>query len=74
MFNWVVDGLPAARTSQDPNNGEEFFSIGFELGFMRDQAAYLNNVYDIQIQIHEHEKKYRIIGVLIWPNRFDLES
>jgi hypothetical protein len=48
-----------------------FFSLGFELGLMRvGQLPYLNNVYDIQIQIHEHEGKFRIIGVLIWPNRF----
>ncbi|KAL3895949.1 MAG: hypothetical protein SGCHY_004387 [Lobulomycetales sp.] len=65
--NWSIDGLPAGRTATLKSNSDTFYSLGFELGSMKDKKAYFNNVYDIEVQIHEHEGKYRIVGVLVWP-------
>jgi len=72
-YNWLVDGLPAARAKQDNRSGEIFYSIGFELGKMdRDGNPTLHNHFDIHIEYHEErhdhgEPTYRVVGVLVWP-------
>ncbi|KAJ3387916.1 hypothetical protein HDU92_001745 [Lobulomyces angularis] len=71
QHNWVIDGLPAARQTQDPNSGTVFYSIGFEFGKVKlDDKAYINNVFDIKIMVHHQKKndKYRVVGVLIIPS------
>lgn len=52
-MNWLVDGLPAARIRVDPQSGERFYSVGFELGGI-DYAGMptLNNHYDIIVEYH----------------------
>ncbi|CAG8529871.1 6185_t:CDS:10, partial [Diversispora eburnea] len=66
-INWLIDGLPAASKRIDSKTGEEFYSIGFELG---DQKMNLHNHYAIEIHYHEHqnEKKYRVVGVTVNPS------
>ena len=51
--NWVIDGLPAARIRVDQQNGERFYSVGFELGGV-DNAGIplLNTHYDIIVEYH----------------------
>lgn len=52
-MNWLIDGLPAARTRTDPQTDEKFYSVGFELGSVdNDRTPYLNNHYDIIVEFH----------------------
>lgn len=53
-MNWLIDGLPAARIRIDPQSGERFYSVGFELGTIDDNtgAPYLNNHYNIIVEYH----------------------
>ena len=52
-MNWLIDGLPASRARIDPQTGEKFNSVGFELGSL-DEAGepVLNNHYDIFVDFH----------------------
>ena len=52
-MNWLIDGLPASRARIDSQTGENFNSIGFELGSL-DEAGQplLNNHYDIFVDFH----------------------
>jgi transmembrane 9 superfamily member 2/4 len=55
-LNWLIDGLPAARILEDPQTGEKFYSVGFELGTRMeigiDGDPPLNNHYDIIVDYH----------------------
>lgn len=70
-INWLVDGLPAAELKQDNRTGETFYDMGFNLG--NDEGSFqnepaLNNHYEIMLQYHVSDnKKYRVVGVLVWP-------
>jgi len=72
--NWFVDSLPAARITRD--NGEEFYSVGFELGKKDENAKNvkeakpeLRNHHAIVVEYHEVENKpgvYRVVGVVVF--------
>jgi transmembrane 9 superfamily protein 2/4 len=70
-INWLIDGLPAARKRKDERSEgseQEFYGIGFELGYMKDTSAHINNHYHIQIMYHTREEdNYRVVGVLVYP-------
>ena len=52
-MNWLIDGLPAARVRIDPQTGERFYSVGFELGSLDGGTEpILNNHYDIIVDFH----------------------
>jgi transmembrane 9 superfamily protein 2/4 len=67
-FNWNVDGLPAANEQIDPQTDERYYNIGFKLGSMIKDTAYLNNHYDIIIHYHAiSEELSRVVGVSVNP-------
>lgn len=52
-MNWLIDGLPAARIHIDPQSGERFYSVGFELGTLDNAGTpLLNTHYDIVVDYH----------------------
>jgi transmembrane 9 superfamily protein 2/4 len=52
-MNWLIDGLPAARIHVDPQSGERFYSVGFELGSLDNAGTpLLNTHYDIVVEYH----------------------
>jgi transmembrane 9 superfamily protein 2/4 len=52
-MNWLIDGLPAARIHIDPQSGEQFYSVGFELGILdNDGTPLLHTHYDIVVEYH----------------------
>jgi transmembrane 9 superfamily protein 2/4 len=52
-MNWLIDGLPAARIRIDPQSGERFYSVGFELGAVDNAGTpMLNTHYDIVVEYH----------------------
>jgi transmembrane 9 superfamily protein 2/4 len=52
-MNWLIDGLPAARIRIDPQSGERFYSVGFELGSLDNAGTpNLNTHYDIVVEYH----------------------
>jgi transmembrane 9 superfamily protein 2/4 len=54
-MNWLIDGLPAARIRIDPQSGERFYSVGFELGQVDNAGTpMLNTHYDIVVEYHVH--------------------
>jgi transmembrane 9 superfamily protein 2/4 len=72
--NWLIDGLPAAHESIDPQTGSEFYSPGFLLGSAKeDGSAELHNHYNIEIEYHtvrglgQDTERYRVVGVLVEP-------
>jgi transmembrane 9 superfamily protein 2/4 len=71
--NWLIDRLPAAQQSIDPQTGSEFYSPGFLLGRSEDDGSVLlHNHYNIQIEYHtvrgfRDTEKYRVVGVLVEP-------
>lgn len=77
-YNWLIDGLPAARMKQDQRTKELFYSLGFELGelygseFNKDGGSFgetrLHNHFDIHVKYHQvDEHTFRVVGVLVWP-------
>ncbi|CAG8515208.1 12441_t:CDS:10 [Ambispora leptoticha] len=72
-INWLIDSLPAARSKTDPRSGEQFYSIGFELGDQQNQQNHqtrpqLYNHYSIKIEYHTQDNiHYRVVGVLVTP-------
>ena len=52
-FNWLIDGLPAARARIDTQTDEPFYSVGFELGTVTEEGIQeLNNHYELIIEYH----------------------
>jgi len=52
-LNWLIDGLPAARIRSDPQSGERFYSVGFELGSVDSLGSpLLNTHYEITVDYH----------------------
>jgi transmembrane 9 superfamily member 2/4 len=55
LMNWLIDGLPAARSRIDTQTDEKFYSVGFELGSLDNVGTpLLNNHYDIVVEFHVH--------------------
>ncbi|KAH7108249.1 hypothetical protein BKA62DRAFT_681617 [Auriculariales sp. MPI-PUGE-AT-0066] len=70
--NWLIDGLPAAELKQDNQNNTLYdlgFNLGDDEGELRTKDPALNNHYEVSIQYHvsADTKKYRVVGVLVWP-------
>lgn len=73
-LNWVVDGLPAAHENRDEHTDELYYNIGFNLGFMDNGRAALNNHYEIYIYYHDRpDGKYRVVGVIVYPASKDFK-
>jgi transmembrane 9 superfamily protein 2/4 len=70
-LNWLVDGLPAAQTLEDPFTKESYSSPGFPLGKIGDNGQpQLNNHYDIIVEYHAaglRGGQYRVVGVTVQP-------
>lgn len=67
--DWLVDGLPVARTLEDAKTGEPFYSQGFNIGY-EDEAKipFFYNHYDIYVEYHlRADGNYRVVGSLINP-------
>ncbi|KAG0143069.1 hypothetical protein CROQUDRAFT_661729 [Cronartium quercuum f. sp. fusiforme G11] len=65
-LNWLVDGLPAAEMKRDDRTGKTFYSIGFGLG-KEGTPPMIHNHYNIFLEYHVRDGKYRVVGVLVWP-------
>jgi transmembrane 9 superfamily protein 2/4 len=70
-LNWLVDGLPAAQTLEDPLTKELYSSAGFPLGKIESNGKpQLNNHYDIIVEYHTaglRGDQYRVVGVTVQP-------
>ncbi|KAJ3358718.1 hypothetical protein HDU91_005141 [Kappamyces sp. JEL0680] len=75
LFNWMVDGLPAAQKSSE---GVQYDTPGFQLGQQILQTGLLdslrpvpllNNHYEIYIMYHtKDDVKHRVVGVYVNPS------
>lgn len=76
FYNWLIDGLPAARKLHDKRTSSDFYGSGFELGYVDDKnIPHLDNHFDIQIEYHERaENEYRVVGVTVEPHSWDRSS
>lgn len=70
-FNWLIDGLPAAELKRDDRSGDTFYSIGFALGQAQKPAPILHNHYNLFLEYHVRDGKYRVVGALVWPASLD---
>lgn len=70
-LNWLVDGLPAAQTLEDPLTQELYSSPGFPLGKVESNGEpQLYNHWDILIDYHTaglRGDQYRVVGVQVQP-------
>ncbi|ODV59981.1 transmembrane 9 family protein ASCRUDRAFT_108999 [Ascoidea rubescens DSM 1968] len=71
--NWLVDGLPIARSLYDTGTKTKFYGTGFEVGLIDPtNVAHLVNHFDIQIEYHKRgENQYRVVGVTVQPYSWD---
>lgn len=71
-YNWIVDGLPAARTVIEKKTHSLFYSPGFPIGEVdANNNAYLYNHYNIKIEYHQRGSDYRVVGVTVHPVSLD---
>ncbi|KAI8364031.1 hypothetical protein EDC96DRAFT_608750 [Choanephora cucurbitarum] len=74
-FNWAVDGLPAATEDIDVHTNEKYYNIGFKMGSVEGETAFLNNHYDIKIHYHTTSRGLsRVVGVSVDPYSRDTPS
>ncbi|KAJ1964461.1 Transmembrane 9 super member 2 [Dipsacomyces acuminosporus] len=69
-YNWLIDGLPAATLKVDERTQQQFYSVGFELGYTGPEqlVPQFNNHYDIAIQYHTVDSiHHRVVGVTVYP-------
>ena len=70
-LNWLVDGLPAALTFEDPLTKELYSRPGFPLGKIDGNGQpQLHNHYDIIVDYHKagvRGDQYRVVGVTVQP-------
>lgn len=79
LFNWMVDGLPAAQKS---DTGMESSIPGFHLGqriknndTAQQEIILLNNHFEIYILFHtKDDVKYRVVGVFVNPSSTESKS
>ncbi|GMG30422.1 unnamed protein product [Ambrosiozyma monospora] len=76
MFNWLVDGLPVARNTNDTKTHTNFYSSGFNLGIVDEEnTPHLYNHFDIFIEYHERaEDNFRVVGVTVEPKSVAYED
>ena len=68
-LNWLVDGLPAGEQYTDTTTGEEWYSPGFALGYIRDGKPIFNNHYEIFVDYHEPQRgQFRVVAVEVHPS------
>lgn len=69
QHNWLVDGLPVARTLEDTKTGELFYSQGFNIGFEDDNKnPFIYNHYEIYVEYHlRSDGTYRVVGSYVNP-------
>ncbi|POV99757.1 hypothetical protein PSHT_13404 [Puccinia striiformis] len=73
-LNWLLDGLPAAELKRDDGSGETFYSIGFSMGQVQEPVPVLHNHYNIFLEYHVRNGKYRVVGALVWPASLDASA
>lgn len=69
-YNWLIDGLPAAKRLHDQRTDSDFYGSGFEIGFVDDkEVPHLVNHFDIRVEYHQRgENEYRIVGITVVPS------
>lgn len=72
-YNWIIDGLPAAKKVKELRTNSDFYSSGFPIGEMdEDNKPHLYNHFDITIEYHERAaNQYRVVGVTVLPSSLD---
>lgn len=71
-YNWIVDGLPAARNVVEKKTHSQFYSPGFPIGEVdANNNAYLYNHFNIKIEYHVRNLDYRVVGVIVEPLSLD---
>lgn len=72
-YNWIVDGLPAARHVHERDSSTDFYSPGFPMGFVDlEDFPHLHNHFEIQIQYHKRrEGQYRVVGFTVKPHSLE---
>ncbi|CDR37119.1 CYFA0S01e07514g1_1 [Cyberlindnera fabianii] len=76
FYNWLVDGLPAARRLHDKRTNSDFYGSGFELGYVDEKnVPHLDNHFNIQIEYHKRDdNEYRVVGVTVEPHSWNREE
>lgn len=66
-YNWIIDGLPAAKRVQEQRTHTEFYSSGFAIGTVDDaNEVHLFNHFIINVEYHKRsENEYRVVGVVV---------
>lgn len=72
-YNWIIDGLPAAKHVHEQRTNTEFYSSGFAIGFVDDaNKPHLNNHFEINIEYHERTAdEFRVVGVIVDAKSLD---
>ncbi|OVF07787.1 hypothetical protein A9F13_11g01287 [Clavispora lusitaniae] len=72
-YNWIIDGLPAARTVRERKTNSDFYSPGFPIGAVdENNNAQLYNHFNIKIEYHKRkDNNLRVVGVTVEPESFD---
>lgn len=71
-YNWIVDGLPAARSVTEKKTQSLFYSPGFPIGEVdANNNAHLYNHFTIRIEYHKRGLDYRVVGVIVQPASLD---
>lgn len=72
-YNWIIDGLPAAREVYEKRTKSKFYGSGFPIGKVDEtNAAQLFNHFNIKIEYHKRsENEYRVVGVVVEPASLD---
>lgn len=72
-YNWIIDGLPAAKIVKDMRTSTDFYSSGFPIGEVDDSnRAYLFNHFNINVEYHKRaEGQYRVVGITVASSSMD---
>lgn len=72
-YNWIIDGLPAARKVKDRRTSTDFYSSGFPIGLVDESnKSQLYNHFKIILEYHKRaENQYRVVGVTVVPQSLD---
>ncbi|VDL60046.1 unnamed protein product [Hymenolepis diminuta] len=65
MVNLDVDDLPVAV--ENSLGGRTQLEIGYKVGVMNEDEAYLNNHLKFSVKYHEVHGRYRVVGVTVEP-------
>lgn len=66
-YNWIVDGLPAARHVRERSTTTDFYSPGFPIGNVDLlNEPHLYNHFVIHLEVHKRKDGvYRVVGVVV---------